>query len=322
VEKQRTPAFSEEEKLRQALEASRYEGGGKPMIKHIIDTATFLHWLDKHNLHTPQHYLDLTVADTVIGAFHQSRLPLLAEHPHVFQLHDGHVALHPRLDTPAARTDAVVDVLREWREAGLITGWRDEVYRVSTTFDAPALMMLERAAASTFGILRYGVHLNGIVRKNGHLHLWIARRSLDKPEFPGKLDHIVAGGIPAGYSARDVVLKECQEEANIPLQLARRARPISLISYRLDEDAKRKRSLIFVYDLELPEDFQPENTDGEVAAFYLWPIECVIEALATDDFKTNNTLVFVDFLMRYGYLGPDDPHYTEIAQRLRSPVTW
>ncbi|MBN1872756.1 MAG: DUF4743 domain-containing protein, partial [Anaerolineae bacterium] len=79
---------------------------------------------------------------------------------------------------------------------------------------------------------------------------------------------------------------------------------------------------IFIYDLELPEDFVPQNTDGEVETFYLWPIGRVIDALETDDFKTNNTLVFIDLLLRHGYLTPDDPHYAEIAQRLRSPVMW
>ena len=292
------------------------------MTQPIINTTTLLHWLDSRHHYAPQHYLDFIIASVVIGAFHKNRLPLLAQYPHVFQIHADHVTLHPRLGTPAARTEAVAEVLREWHDAGMITGWRDELFRVSAAFNAPLLMALERAAASTFGILRYGVHLNGIVRKNGHLHMWIARRSLDKPQFPGKLDHLAAGGIAANISARDTIIKECQEEANIPLRLAQHARPVSFVSYMLDENCKRERGFLFIYDLELPEDFQPENTDGEVAAFYLWPIEQVIEALDTDDFETNNILTFIDFLLRYGYLKPDDPYYTEIAQQLRSPVTW
>lgn len=286
-------------------------------------TAALLRWIDALNVFDPPHsYLDFAIDDTVVGAVHHSKLPLLLQHPCVFRISDDRVSLHPHLDTPDARTVAVAEVLRVWRDAGLVPGWRDELYRVSTAFDAPPLMSLERAAASTFGILRYGAHLNGIVRKEGRLCLWVARRSLDKPEFPGKLDHIVAGGIPAGLSAWDVVIKECGEEANIPPHLAQQARPVSLISYWVDEGAKRKRSLIFVYDLELPPTFVPENTDGEVESFELWPIERVIEvATHTDAFKTNNNLVIIDFLLRYGYIGPDDAHYTEIAQRLRSPVT-
>ncbi len=287
------------------------------------NAKAFLHWIDAHNVSDPHAYLDFVIADTVVGAVHRSRLPLLREHPGIFHVDDARVTLDRCLDTSAARTGVVAGVLREWRDAGLFPGWRDELYRVSAGFDAPPLMALERAAASTFGILRYGAHLNGVVRKNGHLHLWIARRALTKPEHPGKLDHIVAGGIPAGLSAQEVIIKECQEEANIPPELARRARPVSLISYMLDADCRRHRDLIFIYDLELPETFIPQNTDGEVAEFYLWPIEQVIETvIATEDFKMNNNLVIIDFLLRHGYVGPDDPHYAVIAQRLRSPVMW
>ena len=288
-----------------------------------INTAAFLHWIDEHNAFDPHNNLDFVIEGNVVGAVHRSWLSSLYEHPDVFHIHAACVTLDPRLDTPAARTETVAGVLRDWRDVGLFPGWRDELYRVAASFDAPPLMALERAVASTFGILRYGAHLNGIVYKDGHLHMWVARRSLDKPEYPGKLDHIVAGGIPAGLSAWDVVIKECQEEANIPPHLARRARPVSLISYMHDQGARRGRSLIFVYDLELPETFVPQNTDGEVAAFYLWPIEQLIEVMTTtEDFKTNNNLVIIDFLLRHGYIGPDDPHYTDIAQRLRSPVVW
>lgn len=288
-----------------------------------MNTTAFLRWIAMHNARDPHNYLDFVLEETVVGAVHRSRLPLLQAHPDVFHVHDARVTLDPRLDTPAARTEAVAEVLREWRDAGLFPGWRDELYRVSTAFDAPPSMALERAAASTFGILRYGAHLNGIVRKENGLHLWIARRAWNKPEHPGKLDHVVAGGIPAGLSTWEVIIKECQEEANIPPELAQRARPVSLISYMLDAGGRRHRDLIFIYDLELPESFVPQNTDGEVAEFYLWPIEQVIEIMTTtEDFKTNNNLVVIDFLLRYGYVGPDDPHYAVIAQRLRSPVMW
>ena len=282
-----------------------------------------LRWIDALNGVDLHSYLDFVIDNIVVGAVHRSWCPLLLDNPRVFLVDDYRVNLHPRLGTPDARTEAVAEVLRTWRVAGHFPGWRDELYRVSTAFDAPPLMAIERAAASTFGILRYGAHVNGIVSKPDGLYLWVARRSLDKPEFPGKLDHIVAGGIPAGLSVMDVVIKECSEEASIPPELARQSRPVSLLSYMVDEDARRKRSFVFVYDLEFPESFVPENTDGEVASFELWPVERVIETVIhTDAFKTSNNLVIIDFLIRYGYIGQDDEHYTEIAQRLRSPTTW
>jgi hypothetical protein len=87
-------------------------------------------------------------------------------------------------------------VLAELRKKhGLLTGWRNELYPVTPAFDAKPLLLIERAAAPYFGIRAYGVHVNGyVVRADGSKALWVARRSPSKQTWPGKLDHIVAGG--------------------------------------------------------------------------------------------------------------------------------
>ena len=53
------------------------------------------------------------------------------------------------------------------REEGVITGWRDELYPVTSGFYAPPVMLIERAAATHFGIKAYGVHINGYVKVGG-----------------------------------------------------------------------------------------------------------------------------------------------------------
>ena len=79
-----------------------------------------------------------------------------------------------------------------------------------------------------------------------------------------------------------------------------------------------RRDIIYCYDLELPEDFQPTPTDGEVADFLLLPIDKVIELVAeTDRFKPNCNLVIIDFLLRHGLLGPEHPQYDALALGLR-----
>jgi hypothetical protein len=50
---------------------------------------------------------------------------------------------------------------------------------------------------------RAGVHMNGYVTlPDGGKELWVARRSRAKPTWPGKLDHIVAGGQVGGGCVR------------------------------------------------------------------------------------------------------------------------
>ena len=76
---------------------------------------------------------------------------------------------------------------------------------------------------------------------------------------------------------------------------------------------------IFNVDLELPSAFVPKNTDSEVAAFELWPLERVAETVRdTQAFKPNCALVALDFLIRHGFVGPEEPDYIELCAGLRS----
>ena len=61
--------------------------------------------------------------------------------------------------------------------------------------------------------------LMGLVKKSDGIYIWIARRTKDKPFWPGKLDQMVAGGQPAKISLFENVVKESAEEANIPEKL-------------------------------------------------------------------------------------------------------
>ena len=75
--------------------------------------------------------------------------------------------------------------------------------------------------------------------------------------------------------------------------------------------------MIFAFDLELPADFVPQNADGEVAAFDLWPIERVAQTVReTSEFKFNCNLVIIDFLVRFGLIAPEDADYLDIVEGL------
>ena len=89
---------------------------------------------------------------------------------------------------------ACAGIMQKLREDGSLTGWRSESYPVLTAFGSEPLALVERAAAVHLGIKAYGVHVNGYVRGASGIELWVARRSRSKPTWPGKLDHIVAGG--------------------------------------------------------------------------------------------------------------------------------
>ena len=99
--------------------------------------------------------------------------------------------------------------------------------------------------------------------------------------------------------------------------LTRRAKPVGAVTYLGMSDKGLKPDVLFCYDLELPKDFRPQNTDGEVEEFLLLPIEDVMRRVReTDEFKLNCNLVLIDLFIRHGYLGPDHHEYHDLVTGL------
>jgi hypothetical protein len=62
----------------------------------------------------------------------------------------------------------------------------------------------------------------------------------------------------------------------------------------------------------------PVPGDDEIETFSLQPIDEVIETVRSSfDFKFNCNLVIIDFLVRHGYITPDEPDYIQIVAGLR-----
>jgi hypothetical protein len=93
------------------------------------------------------------------------------------------------------------------------------------------------------------------------------------------------------------------------------------VSYCRASETGLKPDVMLCYDLELPEDFAPRNTDGEVESFALLPAAEVARLVRdTGEFKLNCNLVVIDFLIRHGILTPDEPDYIALVQGLRAPL--
>lgn len=238
----------------------------------------------------------------------------------LFERKQGAWQLEAALDTPDERTHAVRQFLLELRAAGQFGNqWREEDYPVTWDFSRPPLMTMERCAVPWFGVRAFGPHMTGYMRKPDGLHIWVPRRSYEKPTFPGELDNTVAGGQPAGLGLRENLIKECAEEAAIPRVLAERAKAVSVVAYWNQAGPELKPDLMTCFDLELPEDFTPSANDGEVDSFELWPARRVFEKVRdTTEFKYNCNLVLIDFFVRHGMIAADDPDFFQIVAGLRN----
>jgi len=220
-----------------------------------------------------------------------------------------------------ARSDLIEEVLGTLVEDGVIGYLHGEAYPLTAGRRDEALCLIDRAAAPYFGARAFGQHLNGFVRTAEGIELWIGRRAADRRIYPLHLDNLVAGGLPFGIPLMENLLKECREEADVPPELAGQAVPVGAVCYCRDSEHGLKPDVMYCYDLELPDDFQPRCTDGEVESFHRLPAAEVARLVReTDEFKLNCNLVIIDFLIRHGLLPQDDPDYLTILQGLRAPL--
>lgn len=79
--------------------------------------------------------------------------------------------------------------------------------------------------------------------------------------------------------------------------------------------------MLYTFDLRCPADFKPQCTDGEVASFECLPVAELVRLLQRHadevQFKPNVAVVFIDFLMRQGFVSPDEDGYLELLAELR-----
>ncbi len=191
------------------------------------------------------------------------------------------------------------------RADGLIVGWRDEPYLLRDRTGGEH-GTLERAASRFWGMLTLGAHCNGYVAdaSGRPTHLWIARRSTSKPTDPGRLDNLIGGGVPAGQSPREAVIREGWEEAGLePHQMAGLVTG-GLIDLECDIPEGRQHERLHVFDLELPAGLVPANKDGEVAEHRLMTIAEALERAAAGELTTDAALATLDFAVRRRLLEP------------------
>ena len=194
---------------------------------------------------------------------------------------------------------------------------RAEPFDVRAEPDGPVLATLDRGALPAFGILADGVHLNGLVEREGGTHLWVGRRAPDKLLDPDKLDHLVAGGVAGGYDGRRPRGKGGPAELGVAAGRARAAVAVGTVRYAMARPEGLRRDRLLCFDLVLPDAFRPVPNDGEVAEFTLLPIEQVFALVRdTDRFKFNVNLVLIDLFLRRGLIDPASPDGVELRKSL------
>jgi len=132
---------------------------------------------------------------------------------------------------------------------------------------------------------------------------------------------MVGGGLAVGYTVLETALKEAKEEASIPRTLLKNLKAAGTVSFYFESERGLFPNTEFVYDLELPVDFQPENEDGEVESFHLVTAGEAKEICLSPQFKTTSCPVTLDFLVRHSIINShNEPDLPQLLELLHVPL--
>lgn len=181
------------------------------------------------------------------------------------------------------------------RQGGFILGWRNENFAWIDQ-NGHEYFRLERSAFRAFGFRSMATHINGHTKAG---NLWLGRRSETKSTDPGRLDNLAAGGIGADETPWVNARRELWEEAGVPPQISDQIEPVGRIHMRRTIPGRGFHDeQLYVYDLELADNFVPTNHDGEVSGFIEISLSEAAARILADEFTSDAALVTADFILR------------------------
>jgi len=247
----------------------------------------------------PIHFLGGAFPGQIIGHLNPDYAPYLQEtlvkNP-INYIKMGHDHLTIRHANPFNLSGSLAIMADRMRQGGFIFGWRHEDFAWIDQ-NGHEYFRLERAAFRTFGFRSMASHINGYTKAG---NLWLGRRSETKAIDPGRLDNLAAGGIGADETPWLNAKRELWEEAGVPSQISDQIDPVGRIHMRRPIPGRGFHDeQLFVYDLELAENFIPTNHDGEVSSFIEMSHSEAAARILADEFTSDAAFVTADFILRH-----------------------
>ena len=246
----------------------------------------------------PIQFLGGMQAGQVIGHLNPDFVPYLQESllknpiPHIEMDHDRLTICNAK---PLILSGSLAKLADRMHQGGFIPGWRNEDFAWIDQ-NGHEYFRLERSAFRTFGFRSMATHINGYTKAG---NLWLGRRSETKATDPGRLDNIAAGGIGADETPWVNARRELWEEAGVPPQISDQIEPVGRIHMRRTVPGRGFHDeQLYVYDLELAENFFPTNHDGEVSGFIEISLSEAAARILADEFTSDAAFVTADFILR------------------------
>jgi 8-oxo-dGTP pyrophosphatase MutT (NUDIX family) len=176
---------------------------------------------------------------------------------------------------------------------------RDEEMSIRADWDSPVVASVDRSLLRLFGFLGVKVHINGLVQSQDGKKIWLSRRAKDRRAAPLHLDTMVAGGQPHGKSLHETAIMEAEEEVGLSPDYLTDMREVKKLDIMYNTAEGYHRERLVIYDVLLPETFQPVLNDGElIESFIVTPREMRAKLEGSDRFKHNSAVVCEDLLSR------------------------
>ena len=264
-------------------------------------------------------FTPLYIRDIHLGFVNETFAQLIKRDIDTVEYKDG------KLNIPAQTWILAGDLLQNtalgWHESGAYDGWRNEKFTVTDISGNP-LFDLERSAFRPLGFLSHAIHINAWLERNQQQYFWIGKRSPFKAVSPNKLDTLVGGGIAAGETIFQAAIREGFEEAGLPEKYIKNQTPSGQIFSLRKVHRGLHREILHIFDILLPDNWQPENQDGEVAGFTLMSPNEIVHAIINDEFMNDAALALLNTMQRQGYIDKNHQLNQFLNQLEQNAESW
>ena len=257
---------------------------------------------DLNNFTYNENYYKLIFGKTKIGYVHRKIAKYILLNVKGMYLLDQKIYFQSTSKTELKKIILkITETLSEKKKLFIPT---DELFSCRNTIEGKELFKLDRKLVEFLGIRGYGVHLIIYVKRKNSYKLWVPKRNKNKLVAPSKFDNSVAGGVRAGEGIFDALKREAYEEACLKKKQLDNVKLVGTLNYNWKNSPYTlRRDTLYLFDLEVNNNFKPQCLDGEVEKFELMDWKKVFKLMQnTNAIKNNSNFVFFNFMVRHGLI--------------------